>query len=109
MTWKIGTRFLNILSRILPSREVRGKGSDVAPHRRVEVTVERESVSILMRGPTAGGAERTVDHTAGIEVTGEEPLPLSPPLPAHPAQESKVDRSRQGRADANGPNQPKRK
>jgi hypothetical protein len=74
---------MKILRRIVPPTEVTGKetGAKTTVHRRIEVTVERESVSILVRGQTVVGTEKTA---------GEESGPAAPTKKSQPP--AKTDR-----------------
>jgi len=59
MVRTICNSLMQSLVRIIPAikRNTRKTASANAVHRRVEVTVQRESVSIWVRGPSGGRAE----------------------------------------------------
>ena len=89
MIRKIRTLWRRILPCRAPSTEVRGR--EVQPEtrvrRRVEVTVERETVSMLVRGQSAGEAAGTTPGETVIEIEATElppavPSSLSLPAPA---------------------------
>jgi hypothetical protein len=91
---KIRSLWVKILPRWAPAKEVRGKETEAATlvHRRVEVTVERESVWILAPGQSADAAEGTAGGKDGLEATCKElQAPAQPPaLPAEaPAPEGR--------------------
>ena len=54
----IWNSIMQSLARIIPAMKMntRKTVAGSVTHRRVEITVERESVSIWMRGPSSGGA-----------------------------------------------------
>jgi hypothetical protein len=77
MIREIRSLCVKILSRIVPTTGAHGKEFDARTiaHRRVEVTVERESVSALVPGQTADHAGRTASGKSRTEA----PYPESPP------------------------------
>jgi len=65
---------MEIISRIVPPTEVRGKeaGPKTMVHRRVEVTVERETVSMWVRGPLPEGTEGAAWREVGPDEAAKE-------------------------------------
>ena len=59
--------YMRIETRIIPATKRDGKGTVVESivHRRVEITVERETVSILVPGQPVGEADRTARGPSG--------------------------------------------
>ena len=82
MLKKIRLMWKHILPRLAPPTEVSGK--EVPPEtrvrRRVEVTVERETVSMLVRGQPASEAAGTTPGETVIETKATE---LQPAVPSH--------------------------
>jgi len=68
---------MKILPRRVPPTEVSGAGPNATPkaNRRVEVTVERESISILVRGQGGDGADESACGKSGPGA----PCPELPP------------------------------
>ncbi|MDR3676443.1 MAG: hypothetical protein P4N24_13205 [Acidobacteriota bacterium] len=63
--------------RIVAETEVAGKETDAKAivHRRIEVTVEREWVSMLMRGQAVNGPGGTVGEESAYEAPCKGPKP----------------------------------
>ena len=77
MIRRIRSLWRKILSRRAPPTEVNGKETAANPtvRRRVEVTVERETVSMLVRGRPPEGADRTAWEETWPEVPAKKLLP----------------------------------
>ena len=75
MIGRIGSLFAKIMSHIVPATDVSAKefGSNVRVRRRVEVTVERESVSVLFQGHSVKGAPGMDCAETGAEARWESP------------------------------------
>lgn len=79
-----------LLSSIIPAKNVNGEKNEAAGvvRRRVEVTVERETVSLRAPVQSAGSADGTTGGGSGLEAPGKRPPPpaQSPVLPALAAE-----------------------
>jgi hypothetical protein len=74
---------MNILRRGAPSEEANSKEffAEPAMNRRVKVTTERETVTVLVRGRPAQNQQAPASERAGLE---SEHLELPPPEPELP-------------------------
>ena len=83
MIRQIKSLYSKTLARIVPLAGVDGKQFDARTivHRRVEVTVERESVLVVVPGQPQGSAGQTVAGPGDLEVQSPE---LPPWLDAAP-------------------------
>ncbi|MGA3328539.1 MAG: hypothetical protein ABSF45_29165 [Terriglobia bacterium] len=94
MIRKIRSLCVNILSRIVPATGANAREMEAKPtvHRRVEVTVERESVSVLVPGQPAARAAGTAGAKSRTEAPCAElpPAPLTASPTVAPATESPV-------------------
>jgi hypothetical protein len=72
------SKFMTILRREAPATNAAVESS---VNRRVEVTVERETVTILVRGQPAQSQQTAASERAGAE---SERLELPPPVPELP-------------------------
>ena len=72
---RISSLCAKIMSHIVPAKDVsaKGFGSNVTVRRRVEVTVERESVSVLLQGQLANTAAGAVSGGTKAEARLELP------------------------------------
>jgi len=73
---------VKVSSRTLPATERTAKRIDGESHviRRMEITVEKEFVSVLLRPAPVGGEERC--KTCGQLHPSADPVPSAPALPA---------------------------
>jgi hypothetical protein len=82
---------MKLVPRSVAATEVSGQEEEIAAkkvvHRRIEVTVERETVSVLMRGRSADCADGTSWREPGAE-TPEAKLP--PPAAQSPVAQAEV-------------------
>jgi hypothetical protein len=83
---------MNILRRVLPETKAESQEIATEPtvHRRVKVTVERETVTVLVRGqPGQAAAE---PQTIAVEpACAEEPESRPPELPPPAREDNKKD------------------
>ena len=72
---------MNILRRRVPAAEAAGKNGPAEPtvNRRIMVTVERETVTVLVRGQPKDNDRKPASDKAGLE---SQHLGLPPPAPA---------------------------
>jgi hypothetical protein len=96
MIGKIGSLYSKLLSRIVAPTGVSEKHPDATPppavRRRVEVTVERETVSVLVRGAHAKDDVGSAREESGPEAPAKElPPPAQSPV-AHAEQRAPEDR-----------------
>lgn len=86
MVRKIRSLCAKILSRIVPATGANAREMEAKPtvRRRVEYTVERESVSVLVPGPPAARAAGTASRKSRTEAPCRE-LPTAP-LTASPTK-----------------------
>jgi hypothetical protein len=78
---------MRILARQARATEVTGKATETLMHRRVEVTVERESVWVLTSSQPTDDAKGNSCGEDGREATGKE---LQPQLAQSPAAQTEA-------------------
>jgi len=78
----IGNDCMNILRREIPvAKEVVSSSSpDAHVNRRVEVTVERETVTLLLRSQAKGGAEQPAERVAAHALESSQQSQCAPEL-----------------------------
>jgi hypothetical protein len=79
---------ITIVRRGLPAPEAAGKNgpAEATVNRRIMVTVERETVTVLVRGQPKDNDQKPASEKAGLE---SQHLELLPPAPAREGRDRK--------------------